>query len=200
MLEEKTVSVPLAESNPAAKTEVKPAEKALAVAEASILIHDYDYVFSDFDPRPYLHRSISDDFLVAVRKATLMFDPSEAIELKFLIPKERRNDETENAIKKRLHEYFKRHLELVQKEIRETHTKGGLLAAGGFVLMVAATQLASQQSTDFVLQFVQTIFEPAGWFATWFGLDQIFYTAAQKKTDLQFHQKMSKCKIVFEPF
>jgi len=175
-------------------------EELLELSEVSLLIHDYDYLFSDFDPRPYQHRSISDDFLLAAQKATMNHHPEDLIELKFLIPKEQRNEETELAIKKRLHEHFKKHFQFLSDEINTIKKKGALLAVAGFCLMIIAAYLYTIAQNSFWMHMLIIIFEPAGWFTTWYGLDQIFYIAAEKKENYSFYKKMSRCHISFNQF
>lgn len=65
-------------------------EKLLKLSEICLILDTYDDIFSDFDPRPYDERGLSDDFLSEARKAVKK-KPSETIELKFLIPANKRN-------------------------------------------------------------------------------------------------------------
>lgn len=171
-------------------------ELMLEMSEMSILIHDYDFIFSDFDPRPYHHKMISDDFLIAAKKASYM-KTEDGLELKFIIPKEKRDKTFEETVKKRLHEHFKKHFKMLEDEINQIRQNGIMVVLLGFFLMVAAAYLYTIESKDFLLNLVIVILEPAGWFSTWFGLDQIFYNAVSKNEDYKFYKKMSKIKINF---
>jgi hypothetical protein len=70
----------------------------------------------------------------------------------------------------------------------------GLLGAG---LIFFSTYLYSLESTNLFLQFLQVLFEPAGWFTAWTGLDEIYYNVKQKEPDLKFYEKMYKSEIKF---
>ena len=71
----------------------------------SLWIDFYDDIFSDFDPRHFSLRNISDDFLYEVKKVC---GENDFIikEFKLLIPENERNLKTESIIIKRLHNYF----------------------------------------------------------------------------------------------
>ena len=171
-------------------------QKILQMSEISILLDTYDDIFSDFDPRPYSQRALSDDFLLEAKKASKE-KTSGNIELKLLIPKNKKDAEQENIIRKRLHAHFKKHFNLLQEEAKKTRLKGLFLVLIGVFLMMAATYIYSFKSTKFVFNLLFVLLEPAGWFITWYGLDQIFYTSNLKKQDLDFYSKMSKCQITF---
>src|SRR4051812_46940136 len=81
-------------------------KELLRKAELSIWLDTYDDIFSDFDPRPYSERALSDDFINEARKM-VREKPTGTIELKLLMPSELRNNETENIIINSLHSHFK---------------------------------------------------------------------------------------------
>ena len=71
----------------------------LQLSEVSLWVDNYDEFFSDFDPRPYSQRTLSDDFLHEAKKA-VREKASGKVELTLLIPKNKRAKEIENVIKK----------------------------------------------------------------------------------------------------
>lgn len=172
-------------------------QELLQMSEISLILNEYQDIFSDFDPRPYSQRSLSDDFLGEVKKASKVKTTNEEIELKFLIPENIQQESHESIIKKRLHEYFRKHYGMLRKEVEEIRRKGILLAITGFALMMLATYIHALESKELPMVFLITVTEPAGWFTVWFGMEQIFYTSAQKKDDLEFYEKMAKAKISF---
>ena len=42
----------------------------LKKSEISLSLDNYDDIFSDFDPRPFSQRALSDDFLIEAKKAS----------------------------------------------------------------------------------------------------------------------------------
>src|SRR3989344_6408811 len=76
------------------------------VKKISLWLDDYNDIFSDFDPRPYSERALSDDFLNASQK---MFRETKTgkFELRLLIPKSLRDEKQESLIKKRLKSFFR---------------------------------------------------------------------------------------------
>ena len=170
-------------------------QELLAESEISLQLDTYDDIFSDFDPRHYSQRALSDDFLLEAKKAAL--DKEGNLELRFLIPKQQRKIEHEITIKRRLREHFKKHGLQMQKEIKKIRKQGIVMTFAGIVMILVATYLLSLKSDDLLIHFLIVILEPGGWFTAWTGLDEIYYTARQKKPDLTFYQKMMNAEIHF---
>lgn len=83
--------------------------KIFEISEVSLWLDSYDDIFSDFDPRPYSQRALSDDFLEEAKKAVKEKKTGE-LELRLLVPHSQRDLEKEIIIKRRLREYFKKKL------------------------------------------------------------------------------------------
>ncbi len=66
----------------------------------SLLVQSYDYLFSDFDPRDYSQKILSEDFIEECKRAVR--EKEDKIELILLHPKDKRNVKDEIKIKKRL--------------------------------------------------------------------------------------------------
>ncbi len=170
--------------------------RLLQMSEISLWLDTYDDIFSDFDPRPYSQRALSDDFLSEAKKASKE-KTSGRIELIFLLPTEKRNTELEAIIRRRLHEHFRKHYNMLEEEVRKVRNNGILTALGGFFLMLIASYVSWKRADSLFFNMLLILIEPAGWFITWFGLDQVFYTSKQKKPDVDFYGKMAKCDIEF---
>ncbi len=167
----------------------------LSKGEISLLLDSYDDIFSDFDPRPFSNRALSDDFLIEAKKAAR--DKEDSLELRFLIPKNKRNFEHEILIKKRLRDHFKKHAGMIEKEIKGISRKGKIMAAAGILMIMIATYLLSLGSDNIFIHFLIVLLEPGGWFTAWTGLDEIYYTAKSRKPDFEFYDKMNKADIHF---
>jgi hypothetical protein len=172
--------------------------KLLQMSEISLWLDAYDDIFSDFDPRPYAQRALSDDFLSEAKRASKE-KISGQIELKFLVPKNIKNLELENIIKKRLREHFKKHSQVLHNEVKEIRKGGIMLFFLGAPLTMLATYLSTLEKSILVSFFV-VLLEPAGWFTTWEGLARILSAKSQKGADIDFYDKMTKCEILFIPY
>ena len=170
-------------------------QRLLGASEISLILDTYDDIFSDFDPRPFSQRALSDDFLLEAKRAAR--DKIIGMELKFLIPKSVRNGETENIIKKRLHEHFKKHHDLLEKEVLKTTHLGIIFVLIGFALMAGAAAIKHFLGDAFLWTILLIIAEPSGWFTVWTGFDHLFWKSAEKKKELEFYKKMSKADISF---
>ena len=168
-------------------------------ASISLLIDRYEAIFSDFDPRPFTKRTISDDFLIEAQK--VVRDSREGVfELRFLVPKALRNSHDEQIIKERLHQHFHFNELALIKESRTVITKGVMFAILGFVFMFTVSVMGLYFKASIWYDLLRVIFEPAGWFLAWYGMDQIFYYANQKNGELKFYKKMSKVSLVFDTY
>ena len=182
-------------------SKLPPNEKKelLSKSELSIWLDDYDDVFSDFDSRALAERSLSDDFLVEVRKM-VREKPSGNVDLKLLIPVAKRKKELETVVIKNLRTYFSHAADALQIEIRKNRRQSILLALLGFLLMIATAYVVSISDNSFFFKALQIVLEPSGWFMVWTGLDNIFYSRRRRKPNLVFYLKMLNADIVFLPY
>ncbi len=177
----------------------KAAGKILEMSEISLWLDDYDDIFSDFDPRPYSQRSLSDDFLSESKKASRDKDANK-LELRLLIAEGKRDLKNETLIKKRLREHFNKHAHLLRKEIKETKRKSIIQVIAGGLMILGATYVNSIDSGNFLSRLLFVLLEPAGWFLTWFALEKMFYTTESMQSEYNFYEKMSKCDIIFSSY
>jgi len=198
MTETKTTS-PKTERQDTPLVSEEEKHRLLQMSEISLWLDTYDDIFSDFDPRPFSERALSDDFLNESKKAAKE-KTSGTIDLKFLIPSAKHDTKLEEVIKKRLHEHFRKNHTQLANEKKRLKRQGVLMVAVGFALMMVSTYIRTASSEDFLGQFLIVLLEPSGWFITWFGMDELFYGSNQKKADLEFYAKMSRCDIHFLPY
>ncbi len=171
-------------------------EVTLREGNISLILDSYEDIFSDFDPRPYNSKALSDDFLSECKRAAKApIDKGEKLELRFLVPKHKRNTNDEYEIRKRLRNHFQKHFREKEKEIKTIKRDGLIWFFLGAIVMIAATFFYKLPGFLFNLLFI--IFEPAGWFFFWEGLGKIFKDANQKKPDYEFYRKMAKAHIYF---
>ncbi|PIN94138.1 hypothetical protein COU54_00205 [Candidatus Pacearchaeota archaeon CG10_big_fil_rev_8_21_14_0_10_31_24] len=164
----------------------------------SLMVNSYEDIFSTFDPRSYDYKALSVDFLDEVRRATR--DKNNQLEVFLLVPKKNRNFEKESHIRKRMFDHFKRHHDIVAKEIDRIKKKGWIMTISGILMIFLATLLFSYHNTNLFINFLIILFEPGGWFTAWTGLDEIYYTARSKEPDLEFNRKMAHATIHFASY
>ncbi len=174
-------------------------QKLLQLSEISLVLDSYDDIFSDFDPRTVDKRSLSDDFLAELKRATR--SNKGVIELNFLIPLEQKKEETENKIKKRLRDYFRRHYEEIRRDVDSIRRTGVLMISFGLILSILTALYVIPNEPQSVWWGVLLILvEPAAWFTIWEGANKVFDTWKVMSPDLEFHKKMSKCEISFTAY
>lgn len=171
----------------------------LEKASISLLLDSYDAIFSDFDPRPFSERGISDDFLTETKKATIENKEGD-LELRFLIPKHLHNLHTDDIIRSRLHHHFKKEMQSLESQIKNLMISGILITVFGMTLLLLISLLVTIEKPAFWHELLKVIFEPAGWFAVWFGLDRIFYFVRDQHSKLAYYQRMAKAEIQFEAY
>lgn len=164
--------------------------------DISIWLDNYDDLFSDFDPRPYSERVLSDDFIREVRK--VCNEKDETInEFHLLLPMAKRSEETEKIVTKRLQNHFRKYYHQYLQLTKKGKKKAIICLISGMVLMTGASFLSSLSSRNLLLNAILIISEPSGWFLVWYGLDALFYNSKQKTSELNFYNMLSKSKISF---
>ena len=167
------------------------------MSQISLWIDHYDDIFSDFDPRPYSQRALSDDFIQESTKVA-KGKSSDKLELNFLISADQRSIIKENTIKKRLRDYFNKSLVRIREEHKGIIRQGSYFLIIGSILMFTASYLLFTHSEKSIItSFLITLLEPASWFLFWEGLNLILFKSKHKKPELEFYGKMSKSEINF---
>ena len=180
----------------------KKDKKVLELSKISLWLDEYNDLFSDFDPRPYSEKALSDDFLSELKRATVDTTKGK-IELNLLIPQNKRSFNEEKVIKKRLREHFKKHENSLKQEVKEIKNTGLKFALAGVIIMIAATYIsvvAENKISSFLYHLIIVLLEPAGWFTFWEGLYQIFFAHKEKQPNLEFYKKMTVCDIYFHSY
>jgi len=159
----------------------------------SIVLDSYEDIFSDFDPRPYAVRALSDDFLLECKKAAVV--KTNKLELRFLLPSKKRSIPDEIKIKKRLKEYFQKHFKEKHKELNKIKLRGFFWFIAGAIVMILAPFLFNNE--DYLFRVLAIMSEPAAWFFFWEGLGKIFLLSKSEVEDYKFYKKMTNVEISF---
>ncbi len=169
---------------------------AAKASPISLSLDDYEDIFSDFDPRPFSERMLSDDFLHELKRASIDKEES-GLGLVFLLPKEKRNPSQEPLIKDRLRDHFKRGRRRLQERAAKERRTGIQMVVLGVVFMFLATYVLSNGPKNLWMTFVVVLLEPAGWFTFWEGMNLIVFEARELTPDLTFYRKMTGARISF---
>ena len=159
----------------------------------SLILDSYQDLFSDFDPRPYSEKALSEDFLEECNRAAR--DRAGGAELRLLVPQKLRRNSDEVKIKKRLKDHFQKHFEEQKKRVKHTRAQGIFWFILGTLVMVGATFLYPYEGVNFFMTLLFVVSEPAGWFLAWEGLGKILMESKEKKPRSEFYRKMSEMNI-----
>lgn len=173
-----------------------PKQSLLKLAEISILLNSYNDIFSDFDPSPYSERALSDDFIIQAKKF-VKDKAGNKMSLKLLLPASVRNEQDEKVIIKRLHAHFKEAYRQIGSEVKKLNRRGLIFIIAGILFMVVASYLSFIKPEKYPIHFLLVLFEPAGWFLLWNGLDHLIFFSKTTKKDFDFYSKMAKAEIKF---
>ncbi|MDO8517163.1 MAG: hypothetical protein Q7S33_03480 [Nanoarchaeota archaeon] len=174
-------------------------EELLRQTNISLVLDSYQDLFSDFDPRVYSERAISDDFLTEIKRA-IKDKPDSSFELRLLISAVKRNLRDEIKIKTRLKEHFQAHFREKEKEMKKMKRQGIFWIIIGAILMGTVTFLRTYTEPNLWMNMAIVITEPAGWFGFWEGLGKIFLDSKEKEPELISYKKMAKAKISFNDY
>ncbi len=168
----------------------------MKLAEINIQINSYNDIFSDFDPSAYPERTLSDDFILQAKEISKNKGGTHML-LRLLLPANQRHTPDEKLILKRLYTYFKSVHQQLKSEARKTTTRGLILILIGTITMIAASYISFIKPDKYHVHLLLVLFEPAGWFMLWVGLDHLVYSSKETKKELDFYYRMAKCEINF---
>jgi hypothetical protein len=161
----------------------------------SLILDSYGDLFSDFDPRPYSEKALSEDFLEECNRAVR--NREDGVELRLLVPKKLRNHVEEAKIKKRLKSHFHKHFEKQKKKFRSIRMQGIAWFLMGTFVMIGSTFLYPYHEVNFFLTLLSIVSEPASWFFFWEGLGKFFMESKRPLPKYNFYKRMSKLEIYF---
>lgn len=164
--------------------------------EISLWLDSYDDIFSDFDPRPYSERNISEDFLDEIKKISQERETDIAL-IRLMLPARKRKKEEEELIRKRLHNHFKKTELYYRQKMQKLKRRSIVFILLAVVMMLAASFLASLNSPYLLNRILFVITEPAGWFLMWTGLENLFTTSRRHTADLISYEKLAHAKTQF---
>ncbi len=168
-------------------------------AEISLILDSYDDIFSDFDPRPFGERALSEDFLYEAKKAAR--DKRTGIELRFLIPRALKNSTSEELIKTRLRNHFRKHYRDIKEEFARRNRLAILMVIIGAVIGAADAILLADSAISTILKdAVEIILTPASWYTIWTGFDRLVVKPKEDVADEIFYKKMVDAQITFTPY
>src|SRR3989339_1366411 len=160
-----------------------PEQNPIREGNISLILDNYEDIFSDFDPRPYSERALSDDFLAECRRAVRDNIPQGGIELRLLVPENLRKAPEEAKIKKRLKDHFTKHYHEKTKQRKGEKQQGAIWFFLGSSLITASAMLYDHEGLLF--NFLVVMLEPGGWFSIWTGLDKLFAGVIEKRPELE---------------
>jgi hypothetical protein len=171
-------------------------EPSQSLREITIQLDVYDDIFSDFDPRPYSERELSDDFLKEIQRR-YMEDKKGRFEVHFTIPSTERDTKEEALIKRRLREHFAFMVKHEEEQIKHTRTRGYIyVLIGAFVLIGDALAFGFLgESVEYHLLSVMLV--PAGWYGMFTGIGKVVDEPFESVNKKHLYEKFEKANYVF---
>ena len=169
---------------------------AMKLYEMGFWLDSYDDLFSDFDPRSYSNKQLSDDFLFELKRR-YRESPKGGLETKFYIPRKIRDGKIENSAKKKMRDYFSFELKRIEKRILQRRQTGIIYLAFGVLILTINGIFAWDYRDDRILQFLGFILAPAGWFSAWTSFEHFIIVPREDSEKREFFSRMVKCKFEF---
>jgi len=170
---------------------------AESLRDITITLDVYDDIFSDFDPRPYAQRQLSEDFVKEIARRYLE-DKRGRFEVHFTIPSSMRDLKDESLIKKRLREHFSSMARHEDEVVRNIRGRGALYISAGIVVLLANAYFFFVFDDDSLLyQLLTILLVPAGWYGMFTGIGKLLdepYEASEKK---KLYEKFEKANYIF---
>jgi hypothetical protein len=165
--------------------------------EISIVLDTYDDIFSDFDPRPYAQRAMSDDFLKEIQRR-YMEDKRGRFDVSFTIPTSERDTQEEVLIKKRLREHFAFMAKGEEEVIRRTKSRGYFyIVLGALVLLANAFAIFFLRESSLIYQVLSILLVPAGWYGMFTGMEKVMERPFEAVDRKNLYDKFSKANYTF---
>jgi hypothetical protein len=165
--------------------------------ELSIAIDTFEDIFSDFDPRDYTKRDLSDDFMYELKRRYRETKTSQ-FDIIFHAPKKVHEEATEKIIIQRIKQHFRHIASQNRKDIGTLRARGMYYIWFGVILLSVFTFATYHKwLSDLNAQILGILFMPLGWFGIWEGFSKVIDIPWKLQEDLEFNLKMAKANYQF---
>lgn len=164
----------------------------------SIIIDTYDDIFSDFDPRPYHERALSEDFVTEVRRRHVPHKKG-GLEVRFLVPDRIKDQRIEGLVKRRLKSYFKEEEKELEKRISDRKKRGYIYVFVGALLLSTITIFDFNKPDTLISYLLEVLLVPAGWFGMWEGMGKILERQENLESEKDLYRQLSDSVYTFIP-
>jgi len=164
--------------------------------ELSLWLDGYDDIYSDFDPRGYSKRRISDDFLFELQQA-FKYRKERFNKLLLLLPEERRDETAEQHITQRLKLFFSQQCQSWRENYRKKRRNGIIMLSAGILIMIINIRLSLIGTSSIPVSTIRVFMEPAGWFLLWTAMERLFYELREVRRQRDVFRELSGLSIGF---
>jgi len=166
------------------------------VREVKIILDTYDDIFSDFDPRPYSQRELSDDFVKEIQRRYLE-TPAGKIVVHFDMPAGTRDPKTDALVKRRIRDYFEVERKREEKLVREMQNKGVKYVVLGSIALVGATLPLLEWPNDVWVNTLSAIVTPMAWYLSFTGTSMFLDDWRSTHANVKLYSRFEKANYVF---
>jgi len=164
--------------------------------EMGFWLDSYDDLFSDFDPRPYSRRQISDDFLIELRRR-FKEKPRGGIEISIYLPRAKRDSKIESSARKKMREYFGFERERLEKRQLGRKKTGVMYLAAGIFILILNAYIEWEFEPNRFLTLVGFMLAPVGWFSAWTSFERFLINPPEEMEKQEFFTRMQRCDFAF---
>ena len=164
--------------------------------EISLIIDTYDDLFSDFDPRPFSQRELSQDFLKEMQQRYLE-TPQGKIQVLFTLPIDKRDATVTATAKKRIREHFELERKRLEKQIAHIRAKGVKYLLLGSLGLVIATVPLFYWPESLLLSIGSAVLTPVAWYGAFSGSGLILDDWKELKERVEFCRRFEKANYIF---
>lgn len=165
--------------------------------EITMQLDTYDDIFSDFDPRPYSQRELSEDFIKEIHRR-YMEDKRGRFEVHFTIPTSERDTKEEALIKKRLREHFLFMVKREEETILNTKKRGyAYIIIGAAILVADVYALFLLAESSVVYKILSVLVVPAGWYGMFTGIGKVIDEPFEAVNRKLVAEKFEKANYIF---
>jgi len=164
--------------------------------EIQISLDTYDDIFSDFDPRPYSQRELSQDFLHEMQQRYLE-TPQGRIEVRFDLPAGVRDPKLDATAKKRIRDHFEIERKREEAKILHIKWKGVKYVVLGSGALIVATLPLLEWSDNVLMNIGSTILMPIAWFFSFTGASIYVDDWKEARERAVFCARFEKANYVF---
>jgi hypothetical protein len=172
-------------------------DEATKLYMIEVALDKYTDIFNEWDPAPFKRREIDPDLQIYLETSSDEIPFRYPIELCFILPPDRWDEQLEQDTRKGLENTFKFKIYLLKRELRKTNTQTIRNILLGFIFLWVGTVFSKKFEASVPLTLLGEGLFIGGWVFLWEAVSLFFFTNQEHYHRYRTYNRLKNAPVIF---